>query len=311
MAFNQFVPFATGAGANALTPDQLASDPSRQTGVQAGTARSILANAAWRQGTTVASMIGAFIVDSAAQNANDDGNIPALLASFKAGISAVATAAAAAQAPLPHQLVHRGTNTGSVNALIADIQPNIAAYDLDALYLIGLSGTNTGPVTANLEGLGVRAVVRSNGRPLQPGDISRIAALSYDGESFVLLNLAQEIAPPGSGFAGSQQRFGYAPQQNVPSVLSATFTAVFSGVVQCVSTLNSSPANGNISNSGNINVAGQSFSGAADTVQGSSVSTSFARVMAGQSVTVSSTATPADPTPFSVSQYLNYVFIPS
>lgn len=311
MAFNQFVPFATGAGANALTPDQLASDPSRQTGVQAGTARSILANAAWRQGTTMASMVGAFIVDSAGQNANDDGNVPVLLASFKAGISAVASAVAAAGAPLPHQLVHRGTNTGSVNALIADIQPNIAAYDLDALYLIGLSGTNTGPVTANLEGLGVKAVVRSNGRPLQPGDISRIAALSYDGENFVLLNLAQEIAPPGSGFAGRQGRVGYLPMQNVPSTLTATFTPKFGGVIQVFSRLNTSPTNGNIANLASILVNGVDVPATGDTVAGSSTSINIVSVTAGQTVTVSSTVTPADNIQFNVSQYLDYVFIPS
>lgn len=90
MPTNQFVPFATAPGANAQTPTAYAAEPTRQTGNVAGTARSIIANTAWRQGSSVAAMIGQFIVEQAELDARDDGNISVLLNSFIAGLRAVA-----------------------------------------------------------------------------------------------------------------------------------------------------------------------------------------------------------------------------
>lgn len=205
---------------------------------------------------------------------------------------------------------YRGANTGSVNAITADVAPNPTQYETNAIYMITLSGPNTGPVTANLDNLGVKSVVRSNGNALRPGDISRVAALTYDGTNLVLLNLAQEIAPPGSGFTGSQQRFGYLPQTGVNSRLSASFTATFAGVVLAFSTLNSSPSNGNISNSATVSVNGTATTGAGDSISGASTSIASAIVAPGNSVTVSGDCQPSQSIQFPASQYLTYLFIP-
>ena len=218
------------------------------------------------------------------------------------------------QAPLD-AMVHRGVNTGSVNALRAVITPGATAYATGALYIIDLTGPNTAAATCELfsgtTSLGAKDVKRSNGSALRPGDMSRIAALTYDGNDLVLLNLAQETAPPGSGFGGRVRRFGYAPETNVASVRSAAFTTAYAGVILATSSLNSSPSNGNIDNAVSIQVGGSQVAGGADTVPGASTSIAVTSVPAGASVTVVSTITPTEPSPYNVSQTLNYLFIPA
>ncbi len=217
----------------------------------------------------------------------------------------------AAQAAPQPALVHRGTNVGSINALAAVMTPAITGYDASALYVVGLAGANTGPTTADF-GFGSRPVLRSNGSALKAGDISRTAILTFDGDSFLLANLAQEFAPPGSGFAGSQGRFGYTPAAGQTSLLTATFTPRYAGIVTCFSTLNSSPQNPSISNGAIVQVNGVDAAGAADRVSGASTSVVSRVVAAGDAVAVLSQATPDNASyPFGVSQYLNYLFVPA
>ncbi|MDV2988140.1 UNVERIFIED_CONTAM: hypothetical protein Q9R58_27955 [Methylobacteriaceae bacterium AG10] len=206
--------------------------------------------------------------------------------------------------------VYQGANTGTVDAIVADLTPSPTAYELGALYLVSLSGPNTGAVTANFEALGVKNVVRSNGNPLRAGDISRVAVLTYDGTNLVLINLAQEIAPPGSAFAGGQNKFAFQATQGVPSVLQASFTIRYAGVVTAFSTLNSSPQNGNIQNTASISVNGTPQSGGTDTIVGASNSIINVDVRPGDVVLVTSTVIPADQPPANVSQYLRYQFAP-
>lgn len=206
--------------------------------------------------------------------------------------------------------VYQGTNTGSVNAIIADLTPNPTVYEVNAIYMVSLSGPNTGAVTANLEALGVKNVVRSNGTALRAGDISRVALLTYDGTNLVLLNLAQEIAPPGSAFAGGQNRFGFQATQGVASTLQASFTVRYAGVVTVFSTLNSSPENGNISNAAIVSVNGVATTGAADTIVGASTSIINVDVRPNDNIVVTSTILPASQPPANVSQYLRYQFGP-
>lgn len=62
MASNQFLPFAAGGGANALTPTAYAALTSLlSTGFQAGLASSAQINTALRQASTVAAAVGEFI----------------------------------------------------------------------------------------------------------------------------------------------------------------------------------------------------------------------------------------------------------
>lgn len=206
--------------------------------------------------------------------------------------------------------LYSGTNSGSANALVATVTPSLTQYDTNAIYVVSVSAANTGTVTANLNNLGARDVVRSNGTALRPGDISRLAVLSYDGTRFVLLNLAQEIAPPGSAFAGGQSRFAYQATQGVPSMLTATFTVQYAGVVIAFSTLNTAPENGNISNYAEVSINGTPVTGSSDTIPGASTSIINVNVTAGATVTVRSVVTPASQPPANLSQYLRYQFAP-
>jgi hypothetical protein len=213
------------------------------------------------------------------------------------------------------QLVHRGANTGTVNDLEAVVDPTITAYDADALYIINLTGKNTGPVTANLNGLGQVPVLRSSGLPLKAGDIFKIAAIVYIAGNFILLNSAQEIAPPGTGLARALTNFTFGPQTGVTVTLTETFTAPYSGVVTAISSVNADPINGNFSNAVFITVAGTTHGYAGDEVPGSSTSSTVANVTAGDVVTVTSNVTPTTgPKPggfTNASQYLSYTFIPA
>lgn len=82
MATNNFKPFATGAGANAMSQAEWEALPALLTGFQSGKASSAQVNKALRQGTVMASMLGKFIVDSSGKDALDDGNINTLESAF-------------------------------------------------------------------------------------------------------------------------------------------------------------------------------------------------------------------------------------
>ncbi|NTA27386.1 hypothetical protein [Allorhizobium ampelinum] len=88
MATNQFLPFATATGANVLDQSSYSGLSARTAGFQSGVAQSAQLNKVWRQASAISAMIGQFIVDNAATDANDDGNITALEAAFKAAIIA-------------------------------------------------------------------------------------------------------------------------------------------------------------------------------------------------------------------------------
>jgi hypothetical protein len=84
---NDFVPFATASGANVESQASYVADSSRTAGEVNGIANAQRANKAWRQGTFMAAMIGAFISSQefggTYLTAIDDGNVANLLTSFE------------------------------------------------------------------------------------------------------------------------------------------------------------------------------------------------------------------------------------
>lgn len=196
MATNEFVPFATGSGANALTPSAFAADPTRQAGVQAGTARSNLANTAWRQASTVASAFGQFIVRHANLSALDDGDIETLVNSFVAGLRSVAAEVVEQNAPTSQSLVHYGVASGSPNAILVNETPPIdtlqAGHQLELLVV----ESNTTAVTIDVGVGGAKAILRRAGQALLPGDLSPgVALLIYDGSSWRLQGFTASDIP--------------------------------------------------------------------------------------------------------------------
>ena len=95
--------------------------------------------------------------------------------------------------------VHYGVDTGVTNAMVATVQPGIDGLRPGLFCLIAASHTNTGPVTINIQGLGVKSIVRASGASLSAGDIvvGAIAEMAFDGTNFELLNV--QVTPGGGG----------------------------------------------------------------------------------------------------------------
>lgn len=98
---NDFLVWDPAGGTITSQPDYAASG-TRTNGVVNGLASPELANKAWRQGSTIASMIAQFIANVTNENAVDDGTIATLLTNFMAALVDII----AANAPPPFGVVH-------------------------------------------------------------------------------------------------------------------------------------------------------------------------------------------------------------
>ncbi|TDV39516.1 hypothetical protein C7405_101635 [Paraburkholderia caballeronis] len=85
---NDFLPFATAAGANVLDQSDYANLPALSTGFQAGTALSAQLNKVWRQSSIMSAVLAQFIVAQSGNPAIDDGTTATLLANLKTAILA-------------------------------------------------------------------------------------------------------------------------------------------------------------------------------------------------------------------------------
>ncbi|MGK0688980.1 gp53-like domain-containing protein [Serratia marcescens] len=83
MAKNEFLPFGTAANANVLPNADYQGLPARSAGFGSGVAKSEELNTVWRQGSTMAAVLGQFIADKTGQDVLDDGDLPLLNSNFK------------------------------------------------------------------------------------------------------------------------------------------------------------------------------------------------------------------------------------
>ena len=96
MPTNQILPFATGGGANTLTPTAYAALTSLVSlGFQSGVAPSVQLNTVWRQSSFMAAVVAQMIADQSGDNVNDDGNLSVLEASLVKAIKAASGSTAA------------------------------------------------------------------------------------------------------------------------------------------------------------------------------------------------------------------------
>jgi hypothetical protein len=193
MPQNDFVPFATGAGANVYSVATYAAAAARQTGVVGGTADPLLANNSWRQGTVVASMIGQFIT-SAGYDALDNGDLTTLLVNFQSAITALAQSGA----PGSTSLVHSGTDTsGTANQItLSTVTPDISALQDFQLFEIVPANNVTGPVTLTIKAFGGLPLLRRNGGQLVSGDApagAPLLAMKYGNTFRLLVAVPSEI----------------------------------------------------------------------------------------------------------------------
>ncbi|TQI82572.1 hypothetical protein FHU12_5356 [Serratia marcescens] len=83
MAKNEFLPFGTAANANVLPNTDYQTLPARSAGFSSGVAKSEELNTVWRQGSTMAAVLGQFIADKTGQDVLDDGDVNGLLDKLK------------------------------------------------------------------------------------------------------------------------------------------------------------------------------------------------------------------------------------
>ena len=166
---NQFLPFATGTGANVYVNSAYSGLSARTTGVVDGVADPQAANNAWRQGTAMASALGAFIA-AMGYDALDDGDITTLEAHFEA---ALAVKIAGGQAVIPSaSLVHVGSDTGAVNAIVANVTPDVSAWSDGQVYVIRPANTTTSTApTFAPDGLTAKVICHPDGTALLAGEI--------------------------------------------------------------------------------------------------------------------------------------------
>ena len=89
-------------------------------------------------------------------------------------------------------------DTGTVNHVIANYTPAITALDGGLLLEVKIANTNTGVVDINVDGLGVKALVRPDGTNLTAGelDAGAVVIIIYDGTRFQLASIVS-----AAGFA--------------------------------------------------------------------------------------------------------------
>ncbi len=177
---NQFYPVATGNGANVLTPASWSASAVRQSGFQSGIAPSSGFNTAWRQSSSIASMVGAFIA-SQGYDALDDGNAANLLANF---ISALGTLTGGATPS--NALVHGGLDTSSTanQIVISTLSPPISGFTNFQLFEIIPNVSVTGATSVTIGNLSAVQLNRRDGTALQNGDAPAgqpLIAIYYNG----------------------------------------------------------------------------------------------------------------------------------
>jgi hypothetical protein len=93
------------------------------------------------------------------------------------------------------QWVNFCVDTGSINALSVALVPALQAYKQGTPLRVLVANSNTGPCTINVNGLGNRPVVRSNGAQLQQDDLraGMIALIVDDGTRFQMMNFLGAI----------------------------------------------------------------------------------------------------------------------
>lgn len=178
MAVNQFVPWATGAGANTISATDFAGLEARQQGFQSGNASSSQFNTAWRQATSMSAAMGQLIAENGGVDALDNGNVAALLTGLRLAVSGLASQAS---------FVNDTSTTPGL--IVASRTPRVTAYVPGLPIQVKLSQPIPGPTNINVDGLGPVAIKRAGGGQLAQGDflVGDILPLIFDGSSFIVL----------------------------------------------------------------------------------------------------------------------------
>ena len=136
----------------------------------------------------MASVIGQLIVDRTGDDALDDGDRDAMVTKLASAISGVVSSGVYAVAG------------GTGNAITVSPSPAFPGYSAGQEINVLITNANTGAVTINVSGAGVRDVRALGGTALDSGAlvVGQVAKLVYDGTRFLLVNAAFAPTPaPG------------------------------------------------------------------------------------------------------------------
>jgi hypothetical protein len=178
-----FLPFASAAGANVITQAAYVGQPWQTGGFSAGLAQSIQLNKVWRQSSIIASVVAQAICDVTGQTVIDDGTIATIEANLIGLIRSVGGT---------YQV-----DSGAVNALaIVLANPPSSLAGLVGIPLrIKVAHTNTGAVTLTSNSFTATPLVHPDGTPMFGGELLAGAMIMvvYDGTSFQLVSDAPVI----------------------------------------------------------------------------------------------------------------------
>lgn len=182
-ASTDFLPFATGGGANVVSQALYASDAAVSNGFSSGIAPSAKFNKVWRQSSFVAAGVATWMANALNANIPDDGNLGNFVANFASAVKVAASSGGFI------------TDTGTVNALAGTSSPAPSALVAGMQVAIEIANTNTGAVTFNYAGLGTKNVL-SEGNAVKPGQMiaNQIYQMMYDGTQWELLSVGVDIA---------------------------------------------------------------------------------------------------------------------
>lgn len=162
-ATSDFLPFATGVGANVVSQATYAALAAVGAGYTAGIAQSAQVNKTLRQSAFMAAVIGQFLV---AQNisAPDDGNLTNAVTNFNNAVKQLVGSP---------NVFTGGTTTGSANAqVLASVVPATGFALNNGYTVIATAGfTNTGATTINVASTGVKNIQK-----LSSGTLVNLAA---------------------------------------------------------------------------------------------------------------------------------------
>ena len=177
---NQYVPFATGVGANVETPTNWIADLVRQQGFQNGIANPTQANTVLRQASFIAAMIAQFSADFSSEAMVDDGNLANAEQVFVDALRRM------------FRGVYFMNDTGTANAMAGTDAGQSAPTAYDSRMVIVIKKTNTpnsGPMTANFWGLGAVSLGDNTGAALSSGALiaNSYYILTYAGSGWRVL----------------------------------------------------------------------------------------------------------------------------
>jgi hypothetical protein len=122
------------------------------------------------------------------------------------GFATVASVTTVSNALTTHKadyLKHTGyaVATGSANTYVATLNPALSAYIEGVSLRLKVNVANTGASTVNVNGLGAKAILKSNGSAVSSGNLKlgSVYTLAYDGTSFILQGEGGEY---GTAIAG-------------------------------------------------------------------------------------------------------------